>query len=52
MEEYNSKIIEDFFDAMAKDPWHVKLSRWWRNKIWFMKCNLRHNIKLLKDFNL
>jgi len=51
-EEYNSKIMDELFDAMSKDSWHIRLLRWWRTKIWLMTCNLRHNIKLLKDFNL
>jgi hypothetical protein len=28
-------------EEMKKDPWHVKLRRWWKFKRWLWKCNTR-----------
>ena len=42
MEKVSSKIIQDIFDKMDKDPWYVKLRRWWINKRWFWRAHRRH----------
>ena len=36
-----SKVLQQLIDEMEKDPWHVKLRRWWRVKIWVYKCLTR-----------
>ena len=33
-----SKIIQEILDEMDKAPWHVKLRRWWRLKLWIYRC--------------
>lgn len=37
-----SEIIKEILTKMENDPWHVKIRRWWRNKRWFWKANIRH----------
>lgn len=36
-----SKVIQQLMDEMDKDPWHVKLKRWLRLKMWIYKCLTR-----------
>ena len=36
-----SKVLQRLIDEMEKDPWYVKLRRWWRVKIWVYKCRTR-----------
>ena len=36
-----SKVLQRLIDEMEKDPWYVKLRRWWRVKIWIYKCRTR-----------
>jgi hypothetical protein len=36
-----SKILQDILDEMKNDPWHVKLRRWWRVKVWTYTCLTR-----------
>ena len=36
-----SKFLQQLIDEMEKDPWHVKLRRWWRLKILVYKCRTR-----------
>lgn len=33
--------IQKLLDEMEKDPWYVKLKRWWRLKIWTWTCLTR-----------
>ena len=35
---HKSKIVQKMMDDMAKDPWWVKLGRWYRLKLWVYKC--------------
>jgi hypothetical protein len=39
--KYTSKTIEKLQDEMNKDPWYVKLKRWFRLQIWVWKCLTR-----------
>ena len=32
---------EELLKEMEKDPWHVKLRRWWRLKVWLYTCLTR-----------
>jgi hypothetical protein len=41
MESINSKIINDFFEQMDKDPWYIKFNRWVKLKKWLFICSLR-----------
>ena len=41
MEEYDSPMLKQLFEEMKHDKWYVKLSRWWRVKWWFIRCDLR-----------
>jgi hypothetical protein len=36
-----SKTIERLLKEMENDPWHVKLRRWWRVKLWVWTCRTR-----------
>ena len=36
-----SKTVQRLMDEMEKDPWHVKLKRWWRLKVWVYTCLTR-----------
>jgi hypothetical protein len=36
-----SKTVERLLAEMAKDPWYVKLRRWWNVKMWTYKCLTR-----------
>ena len=36
-----SKVLQDIRNEMKKDPWHIKLRRWCRLKIWVYKCRTR-----------
>jgi predicted chitinase len=36
-----SPILDKVFKDMEKDPWHVKLKRWWRVAIWVWVCRTR-----------
>jgi len=36
-----SDIIKRMMDEMDKDPWYIKLRRWWRIKIWIYTCLTR-----------
>jgi hypothetical protein len=40
-EVMRSKVLQRLIDEMEKDPWYVKLRRWWRVKIWIYKCRTR-----------
>lgn len=33
-----SKVLQRVLDKMEKDPWHVKLRRWWWLKKWTFIC--------------
>jgi hypothetical protein len=33
-----SKKVQEMLDQMEKDPWYVKLRRWWNVKMWTYKC--------------
>ena len=33
-----SKKVQELFDQMEKDPWYIKLRRWWYLKVWTYKC--------------
>ena len=35
------KFLQDMLNEMENDPWHVKLRRWCRLKIWVYKCRTR-----------
>ncbi len=41
IETMKSKIVQQLMDEMEKDPWHIKLRRWWRLKVWTWKCITR-----------
>lgn len=41
MTKYKGKLIQELLDEMKNDPWHVKLKRWLRLKIWTYKCLTR-----------
>ena len=36
-----SKVLQDILNKMENDPWHVKLRRWCRLKIWTYTCLTR-----------
>lgn len=36
-----SKVFQRILDTMEKDPWHIKLRRWWRVEVWTWKCLTR-----------
>ena len=36
-----SKTVDRLLKEMENDPWYVKLSRWWRAKLWVWKCRTR-----------
>jgi len=36
-----NKIVQELMDEMDKDPWYVKLKRWWRLKVWVYTCLTR-----------
>jgi hypothetical protein len=36
-----SPILDNMLKDMEKDPWHVKLKRWWRVTIWVWVCRTR-----------
>jgi hypothetical protein len=36
-----SPILDNMLKDMEKDPWHVKLKRWWRITIWIWVCRTR-----------
>lgn len=38
---YRSPVIDRLIRQMEQDPWHVKLRRWWRLKIWVWTCLTR-----------
>jgi len=40
-EVMRNKVLQRLIDEMEKDPWYVKLRRWWRVKIWVYKCRTR-----------
>ena len=43
-----SKIIEELFDQMNKDPWYVKFKRWIKLRYWvFYSLRIRPIKKLL-----
>ena len=33
-----SHVAERILNEMEKDPWRVKLKRWWRLKCWVWLC--------------
>lgn len=47
-----SPVLDKILKDMEKDPWHVKLKRWWRVQVWVWVCktrfiwdlNYQHNI--------
>ena len=40
-EKYKSKVLDELFDEMNKDPWYIKLKRWVSVRIWVWKCLTR-----------
>jgi hypothetical protein len=36
-----NKIVQELIDEMDKDPWYIKLKRWWSLKVWVYKCLTR-----------
>jgi hypothetical protein len=38
---YRSPILQKILDKMEKDPWHVKLKRYIKVKIWVYTCMTR-----------
>lgn len=40
MRTHKSKIIQKMLDDMEKDYWWVKLKRWYRLKLWILRCFL------------
>jgi len=40
MRTHKSKIVQKMLDDMAKDHWWVKLKRWYRLKLWVLRCFL------------
>jgi hypothetical protein len=36
-----NKVVQQLMDEMEKDPWHVKLRRWWRLQVWVWTCRTR-----------
>lgn len=32
--KYHSKVLQRLQDKMARDPWYVKLQRWFKLQIW------------------
>ena len=39
--EVRSPILERLLAEMDAQPWHVKLRRWWRVKLWTWSCLTR-----------
>ena len=38
---YHSKIMQEIREKMDKDPWYVKLGRWYRLQDWLFICLTR-----------
>lgn len=38
---YRSPVLDRIMRQMEQDPWHVKLRRWWRLKVWVWMCLTR-----------
>jgi hypothetical protein len=38
---YRSPVLDRIIRQMEQDPWHVKLRRWWRLKVWVWMCLTR-----------
>ena len=38
---YHSTIMQEIREKMDKDPWHVKLKRWYRVRVWIYTCLTR-----------
>ena len=36
-----SKTLDRILKEMENDPWHVKLRRWWRVRLWGLRINRR-----------
>lgn len=36
-----SKVLQRILDEMDKDPWHVKLKRWYNLEKWVLICRTR-----------
>ena len=36
-----SKTVQRLLDEMENEPWHVKIKRWYRLKVWTYKCMTR-----------
>lgn len=36
-----SEVLQNLLDEMDRDPWWVKLRRWWIVKLWIYKCMTR-----------
>lgn len=41
MKKHKSEVVEKLMTEMENDPWHVKLKRWWKLKIWVWTCLTR-----------
>ncbi len=41
MGDRKSKVVERLLEEMKNDPWHVKLKRWIKLKIWVYTCLTR-----------
>lgn len=41
MRKHKSKVLEKLMVDMENDPWHVKLKRWIKLKIWVYTCLTR-----------
>jgi hypothetical protein len=38
---YHSKVMQEIMEKMERDPWHVKLVRWYRLQDWLFRCLTR-----------
>jgi hypothetical protein len=36
-----NKTVQRLLDEIDKDPWYIKLKRWFRLQIWVWKCLTR-----------
>lgn len=39
--KHRSPVVDRIIREMDQDPWHVKLRRWFRLKLWVWKCLTR-----------
>jgi hypothetical protein len=36
-----TKTVDRLLKEMENDPWHIKLRRWWRVRLWVWTCRTR-----------